>query len=630
MKAKQSTVLPLKMLHNPVSTPTVYRIRFYARRFLRYFRYSKFQQLCFVILASLFFFNTFISLFSRSSSRRFSKTFNPKHDSSPPTLYEVSTARVNITPHESVFLSGFSTRSSAPSHAALADSSIPLYVRALAFRQTSSSDSSSKSNNSTDVNTGINHSENNNSTSGTTTLLFISMDIIAIPRALSNRLHTHAQSVHSIPPSHLILCASHTHSGPAISDSLSALSPNDSATRAAISRYEDQLEKSIQRVMSTALRPFNSPSSSSSYYSQDTNYAHATVTSFSRSPVTLAVNRRHVHERSFSPGMDRGDTLDTVSVLTFKDAASGDVVAGLFGYSAHPTVLTKGDKYSGDYPAVAAYQLEQMSHYSKQQPLWLFAPGVAGDQNIYPRGTIDLLLSHAHTLASAVRNAVNTKPEEAGGEADVGEQHGEKKDDIISAGSFSDGDIWKENKQQVPKVLSNTSRIVSGDLQARGTIINLPFATRYSTSQLRYRAREGGNAERNAVRVLLPQVSESDGLTASSYEFPVSVWRIGNVVMAFMGGEPTVGYAKLLEAVGVHWVVGYADDVMGYVGTADVIRAGGREGDERAAWYYGLPSKWSVRVEDIIVRAIEKLVDSVTSDGVSGHNYHKNTQEVIK
>ena len=48
------------------------------------------------------------------------------------------------------------------------------------------------------------------------------------------------------------------------------------------------------------------------------------------------------------------------------------------------------------------------------------------------------------------------------------------------------------------------------------------------------------------------------------------------------------------------WITGYANDVMSYIPSARVVKEGGYEG-ESSQIYYGFPTKWSPKIEDIIV-----------------------------
>ena len=58
------------------------------------------------------------------------------------------------------------------------------------------------------------------------------------------------------------------------------------------------------------------------------------------------------------------------------------------------------------------------------------------------------------------------------------------------------------------------------------------------------------------------------------------------------------------------WVAGYANDVMAYIPSLRVLREGGYEGGG-AMVYYGLPSVWSPRVEELIVAEVHRQAKQV-------------------
>ena len=94
--------------------------------------------------------------------------------------------------------------------------------------------------------------------------------------------------------------------------------------------------------------------------------------------------------------------------------------------------------------------------------------------------------------------------------------------------------------------------------------------------------------------------------------YPIQAWRLGDqVTWVALGGEVVVDYSlrlkKDLKGDRAVWVTGYANDVMAYVGSARVLEEGGYEA-ESSVPYYGLPSKWSLEVEEKIVAKVKDLV----------------------
>ena len=77
----------------------------------------------------------------------------------------------------------------------------------------------------------------------------------------------------------------------------------------------------------------------------------------------------------------------------------------LFGYACHNTTLSFY-QFCGDYAGFAQEYLEA----AHPDTTALFMMGCGGDQNPYPRRTLDLAQQHGRTLANAVDAALGTKP----------------------------------------------------------------------------------------------------------------------------------------------------------------------------------------------------------------------------
>lgn len=433
----------------------------------------------------------------------------------------VGVSKRNITPTERVWLSGFESRNRTADSLTPLDPNIPLYVRAISLQP-----------------------------SGKQTPLFVivTLDVIGLHRDVSDDIHIAVETETGLSRSQLRLVASHTHSGPVIGKNLAPLVPDDSREWAKIERYALQLRRSVVEAVTDAL---------------EENGLTKTTAYFGKGAVALAVNRLQIAEKQFD-GTNRGNTNDDVPVLWFVNVR-GSVIAGLYGYSAHPTVLTGEFQYSGDYPAVTSAALEQKFEKST----WLFLTGCAGDQNIYPRGTRILVREHANVLAAVVANVV----------------------------------LGKE-----AKVVANK---LETTLAYRSAQIALPFATRLGRKELRQLQRYPSSFGRRTAEVLF-QSLDSDEHTPVAYPYPIAVADIGGLQLTFLGGEPTVGYCHSLRARGADWVVGYTDDVMGYVPTDAIMNGDGRKIFERTALYYGLPSVWKLGAENIIIFELEKLLQKTS------------------
>ena len=93
----------------------------------------------------------------------------------------------------------------------------------------------------------------------------------------------------------------------------------------------------------------------------------------------------------------------TVPVLKVS-GADGKEIALVFGYSCHCTTLGH-QKFSGDYAGYAQQYLQE-AHPSA---VAMFMNGCSGDQNPYPRRSMELAQTHGRSLATAVDAALKGK-----------------------------------------------------------------------------------------------------------------------------------------------------------------------------------------------------------------------------
>jgi hypothetical protein len=95
----------------------------------------------------------------------------------------------------------------------------------------------------------------------------------------------------------------------------------------------------------------------------------------------------------------------------------------------------------------------------------------------------------------------------------------------------------------------------------------------------------------------------------------------GKLILVALGGEPVAEYglrikSDLARSGNAVWVAGYSNLSNAYIPTRRVLREGGYEGTE-AIIYQSLPTPFREQIEDRIVAAVERLVQSQLSEGVS-------------
>ena len=101
--------------------------------------------------------------------------------------------------------------------------------------------------------------------------------------------------------------------------------------------------------------------------------------------------------------------------VTWKDPARRAI---LFGYACHNTTLYV-NQYAGDYAGFAQSFLER----DHEGTTALFLNGCGGDQNGFPRGTIELSRRHGRTLATAVEAAMQNRQVAVRGPLSVALEH---------------------------------------------------------------------------------------------------------------------------------------------------------------------------------------------------------------
>jgi neutral ceramidase len=271
---------------------------------------------------------------------------------------------------------------------------------------------------------------------------------------------------------------------------------------------------------------------------------------------TFATNRRTNKEADVPKlrelGRLKGPVDHDVPVLSVRDS-QGKVRAVVFGYACHSTVLSF-QQWCGDYPGFAQLELE------KRYPgaLALFWAGCGADQNPLPRRTVALAEAYGHQLANSVE-----------------------------------------------AVLKAPMSPVAPKLATAYTEVDLPLADLPSREALVQDTLSKDRYIVSRAKLLLKQL-EQQGSLRQTYPYPVQTWQLGtDLTWIALGGEVVVDYAlRLKRELGPVWVAGYANDVMAYIPSLRVLKEGGYEGGG-AMVYYGLPTVWSPRVEDTIIRAVQ-------------------------
>jgi neutral ceramidase len=285
--------------------------------------------------------------------------------------------------------------------------------------------------------------------------------------------------------------------------------------------------------------------------------------SFGRGRASFAMNRR-----VFAPGLVNfganpdGPVDHEVPVLRVENP-NGSLRAILFGYACHCTTLN-GDwfRVSGDWAGFAQDYLER----AHPGATVLFVTGCGGDANPEPRGTLALAREHGLEMAGAVS-----------------------------------------------RVLKQPGTPVAGPVHVVFERAELPLAKPPARAEYEKRLKDQDAFVRRHARRQL-DILDGGGQLPSSQPCPVQVWQFGkDLTLVALGGEVVVDYAKRLKRElrqGNLWVTGYANDVFAYVPSARILLEGGYEADYSTI-YYGLPTRFDNRVEEVLIGKVHELVKRV-------------------
>ncbi|NOX56988.1 MAG: hypothetical protein GXP27_21615 [Planctomycetes bacterium] len=434
--------------------------------------------------------------------------------------WRAGTATVVITPEKSMWMAGYAARKK-PSEGKVHD----LFAKALALQDRDGN-----------------------------RLVIVTVDLIGIPKELRAAVEKAAQEQHGLPPEALLMNASHTHCGPEIRMDVPDRYGTVPEGREANIEYSRKLTGTLIELVGQALKRLEPA---------ELVYSHARC--------GFAMNRRLPTDRGFinSPNPD-GPVDHDVPVLRVQ-APDGKLRAILFGYACHSTTLGFY-QFCGDYPGFAHQYLEE-AHPGVTA---LFLQGCGGDQNPYPRRTLELAQQHGRALANAVEAALQTK----------------------------------------------RTRTIHGPLRAALDDVTLQFAPPPSREELQRQAQSKNKYERAHAERLLKQL-KGEGSIRTEYDFPLQVIRFGDdLTLVALCGEAVVdyslrlkwelrgGYPSTVDGPPVVWVAGYSNYVFGYLPSRRVLEEGGYEGGG-AMRYTAFPGPFASSVEDRVMAKLYELFDRV-------------------
>jgi hypothetical protein len=194
----------------------------------------------------------------------------------------------------------------------------------------------------------------------------------------------------------------------------------------------------------------------------------------------------------------------------------------------------------------------------------MFIAGCGGDQNPYPRRSLDYCKQHGRALANGVETALQYR-----------------------------------------------GYPIDGSIGAAVDTVMLDFAAPPSRQVLEERTKSENKYERRHAQVLLEELNKN-GKIRTTYPYLVQVVRFGeDLTMVALAGEVVVDYSLRLKSElpgRAVWVAAYSNDVFGYIPSVRVLKEGGYEAGD-AMRYTDLPGPFAPSVEERIVAKVHKLVE---------------------
>lgn len=210
--------------------------------------------------------------------------------------------------------------------------------------------------------------------------VLVSLDLLGLPRSMYDNVCGKVEARCQLARADIMLCASHTHSGPVLRGALYDIYPLDDDQLARIEKYSTELENNLAETIAKALGEME-----------------PARLSVGTSSASFAANRRALRTGATDDAAPVDHTVPVMSVRS----AQGDLRAIVFGYACHATTLDIC-QWNGDYPGFTQLAIEERFPGVEA----MFAAGCGADQNPHPRRTVELCQQHGLTLADAVCEAI--------------------------------------------------------------------------------------------------------------------------------------------------------------------------------------------------------------------------------
>lgn len=357
---------------------------------------------------------------------------------------------------------------------------------------------------------------------GKTRIVIISNDLLEVDMEITQNVRNILNDKLGVPCENIMLCSTHTHSGPAISEW-------DFSVRDYIKKDEvKELKKEItQTIIENAL-----------------------ICISNLEPVNIECVKSECSEVACNRVRENGVSDCSISTLVITDKKT-NVMGLIVNYACHPTVLGADNIFiSGDFPGALAKKIDE--HFIKCTTL--FINGACGNQSTrFTRKGQDF--KEVDRMGSLLYDRVI---------------------DSLSHIKYNNSNVVLDarlEKIMLPskKYLPREDLIKNLEYaeRAKNNIINSNLST--GEKRLAVTKYQGALISLNLSEIL----EKSDGIKSE-----IQIFRIGNIEIIGMPVELFVEYGIKIKSKS-HFpnviIAGYANEVLGYVYTRDAAEEGGYE-----------------------------------------------------
>lgn len=356
----------------------------------------------------------------------------------------------------------------------------------------------------------------------------VSCDVIGIDQSSTSRIRKCVSQTVDIPPSNLLLVATHTHTGP----------QTHQVFREADEEYVTHFEKQVASAVRLAADGLESAS---------LHHARTEESQFAHNRRLLTEDGEVVLPTQEFDSADlvsaEGETDPTLDVLTVR-GSDGEITAVLVAYTTHTDIVT-GYEISADFPGWIAQTIREV--YGTDVDV-LYFPGAAGNVSAF----------------------------------DPEKDHESREHYLDPKGAQKAQRIGRTISGKVIRAIerSSSSPMSSSQFDARSATRSL--ATRRPSAERIEKARTTSDDDASVRDRVLAESTLSFAEYQQenpSVEVEVQVLRLGDVILAALPGEPFVEFGlDIRDSVNRPAIIsGFANAAVGYLPTEDAFENGGYE-----------------------------------------------------